>query len=41
MIRIIDRALIRKYAVIDAGGFHIADAWIHPVDVAALGLGER
>jgi hypothetical protein len=34
-------ALPLQYAVIDAGGFHIADEWIHPVDVAALGLGDR
>jgi hypothetical protein len=43
IVLIIDHrwALPLQYAVIDAGGFHIADAWIHPVDVAALGLGDR
>jgi hypothetical protein len=25
-------------AIRDAGGFHIADSWIHPADLIAVGL---
>lgn len=24
--------------ILDAGGFHLADAWIHPLDLVAIGL---
>lgn len=28
-------------AIRDAGGFHLADAWIHPADLVAIGLASR
>jgi uncharacterized membrane protein len=28
-------------AVRDAGGFHLADAWVHPLDLVAVGMLER
>ena len=28
-------------AVVDAGGFHIADEWIHPVDLVEMGFSSR
>ncbi len=27
-----------REAIRDAGGFHLADAWIHPLDLVAIGL---
>jgi uncharacterized membrane protein len=27
-------------AIRDAGGFHLADAWVHPLDLVAIGLME-
>lgn len=28
-------------AIRDAGGFHLADAWVHPLDLVSIGLLER
>jgi uncharacterized membrane protein len=28
-------------AIRDAGGFHLADAWIHPADLVAIGVASR
>jgi uncharacterized membrane protein len=28
-------------AIRDAGGFHLADAWIHPADLVAIGVGAE
>jgi uncharacterized membrane protein len=28
-------------AIQEAGGFHLADAWIHPADLVAIGLASR
>jgi hypothetical protein len=27
-------------AIRDAGGFHLADAWVHPLDLVSIGLLE-
>ena len=29
--------IMREYAIRDAGGFHLADAWVHPADLVAIG----
>ena len=31
-------AIPLRDAIRDAGGFHIADAWVHPLDLVAIGL---
>jgi uncharacterized membrane protein len=31
-------AIPLRSAIADAGGFHLADAWIHPADLVAVGL---
>jgi uncharacterized membrane protein len=30
-----------REAIRDAGGFHLADAWVHPLDLVAVGMIER
>jgi hypothetical protein len=31
-------AIPLRDAIRDAGGFHLADAWIHPADLVAIGV---
>jgi hypothetical protein len=31
-------AIPLREAIQDAGGFHLADAWVHPMDLVAVGL---
>jgi len=31
-------AIPLREAIRDAGGFHLADAWIHPADLVAIGM---
>jgi hypothetical protein len=34
-------AIPLREAIRDAGGFHLADAWIHPADLVAIGMLAR